>query len=651
MIKIKLLLLVASLLITSLIYSQREEQAIDISSNKSSDPAKIDTLKNLNPTIYSYQYWTEDTPKSIFDTVLTIDKYYKNRMYNHKDDFGTIPFSNIGEAFNPLLYNTKINSSISLVPQGKSYNLLDVDQVRYYDVKTPMTEFQYNNGYKQGHSLSTMFTHNINSQFNYSIQYKGLRSEGKYLDQLASNNTFLVTTNYHTKNLRYKFWAHYLITNANNEENGGIQNLKNFEDGDSRFTSRNRLQVNLTDAYSKYEQRRFYLAQQFGLVPSKENTYVASIKNIFSYETMHYTYEELKTLNTYYSSVENMYGGSNLAEHYNTKEFRKFSNQTMAVLDLSDRLYLEAGVKYEHLEFNFDRLMNPAITTIPEKIKDDRIGVAGNLTFNWNKGIVLTSQGEALTGNQFNNSYYINNRLTLQPFKGYFIEANLGVKSQIPSINVLYNQSFYKQFNYFIENPENETTIQMGGALRMKPFNTRFTVQFFNIDNYTYLDGEYAPKQSSTSVNLAQIGLKNSFQYKKFHLETALAYQNVTRNKEILPLPEFIGRATFYYQSKIFKEKAEVQAGINAYYFSKFKSRMFFPVTNEFKLQSGTENYRIGEYPLLDLFIHFKVKRMLFIFEAQHFNSSLSGYDFYSTPLNPYTDFRLNIGILWYLFT
>jgi hypothetical protein len=148
-----------------------------------------------------------------------------------------------------------------------------------------------------------------------------------------------------------------------------------------------------------------------------------------------------------------------------------------------------------------------------------------------------------------------------------------------------------------------------------------------------------------------QVGLKNSFQYKKYHVETSLACQKVTSNKEILPLPEFVGRATLYYQSKVFKNNAEFQLGVNAYYFSKFKSRVFFPVSNEFKLQSGTENYNIGEYPVLDIFLHFKVKRMLIILEGQHFNSSLTGYDFYSFPLNPYTDFRLNVGILWYIFT
>ncbi len=629
-------------------------QVVDKEKNKEIVESNIksgsenDSVKHYNPTIQSYKYWTEDQPKMIFDTVLTIDKYYKNRMYNYRDSFGDMPFSNIGETFNPLLYSTNIRSSIDITPRGKSYNLLRAEDVRYFDVQTPMTEFQYNNGYKQGHSLSSLFTHSINSQLNYSIQYKGLRSTGKYMEQLASNNTFLITTNYHTKNRRYDMWTHYMVTNTDNEENGGIKYPENFEDGDSRFKARDRMEVNLTGATSKYETRRFYLGQQFGIVGS-EKKYPLSLKNIFSYETTHYTYGETETLNTYYDTPENMYEGGNLSNHYNTKKLRKFSNLTTAVFDWSDKLHFEAGLKYEHLEFNFDKIVDP---TFPKNnLKDERIGAAGNLTFNWKEGIVLKTRAEAMTGDQFKNSYFVDNFLTIQPVKDYYVEANLGIKSQIPSLNLLYNQSFYNKFNYFMDNPENEQTIQAGGALRIKPFNTRISAQFFDINHYTYLDSGYHPQQSGSPVNIVQVGLQNSFQYKKFHLETNLAYQKVTSNQDILPLPEFVGRATLYYQSKAFKNNAEFQFGVNTYYFSKFKSGEFFPVTNEFNMQSGTSNYNIGEYPVLDIFLHFKIKRMLIILEGQHFNSSFTGYDYYSAPINPYTDFRLNIGILWYIFT
>lgn len=646
MIKTKFLVLASLFYIFSFSQDIKKEEENSLFNIKSG--TENDSVKYYNPTIQSYKYWTEDKAKAVFDTVLTLDKYYKNKMYNHEDSFGLMPFSNIGQAFNPLLYTTNISSSIDLLPQGKSFNLMDEKNIRYFDVQTPMTEFQYNNGYKQGHSLSSLFTHNINSQFNYSIQYKGLRSSGKYMEQLAENNTLLITSNYHTKNQRYNYWTHYLVTHVNNEENGGIKYPNNFEDGDSRFKNRNNMEVNLTGAKSEYEKRRFYFGQQLGIFKSLNNKYPISVKNIFSAESAHYKYEEKEFLNQYFDTSENMFG-STLDSHNNTKKLRKISNTSSAVVDWTEKLHVEAGLKYEHLEFSFDRMIDPSIT-FPRTIIDNRLGIAGKLSFNWKEDVKLNTEAEALTGDKFGNSYFLNNYLTLQPLKNYFLEVNLGIKSQIPSLNQLYNQSFYKKFNYFNDNFENERTVQVGGKIHLKPFNSRISAQFYNIDNYVYVDSDYKPQQLSSSVNLVQLGLQNSFEYKKFHLETSLMYQKVTSNDEYLPLPEFVGRATLYYQSQILKKNSEIQLGLNAYYFTKFKSREFFPVTNEFKLQS--ENGRkIGEYPILDIFLHFKVKRMLIILEGQHFNSSFTGYDFYSTPGNPYIDFRLNVGILWYIFT
>ena len=119
-------------------------------------------------------------------------------------------------------------------------------------------------------------------------------------------------------------------------------------------------------------------------------------------------------------------------------------------------------------------------------------------------------------------------------------------------------------------------------------------------------------------------------------------------NKELLPLPSFIGRANVYYQNKIFKKAAEIQTGIKVYYFSKFTSREYFPILNEFVLSSNSNN--IGGQPIADAYINLKVKRMLIYAEAQHFNASLTKNKSFAAPFYPIADFRLNLGIVWYLF-
>src|SRR5690625_2146502 len=164
-----------------------------------------DSLRIHRPVITDYTYWREnDLTPSIIDTTLSIENYY-NQNFTQKDMFGKINFPNSGQTFNPLVYENR-RFKLNLLPEGKSFNYLHAEDIRYYDVKTPMTEFVFDNGVREGQYLSTTFAHNLSPQFNYSVRYRGLRSVGFYQNNLAANNAFIATINHRTKNERFKLW-------------------------------------------------------------------------------------------------------------------------------------------------------------------------------------------------------------------------------------------------------------------------------------------------------------------------------------------------------------------------------------------------------------------------------------------------------------
>ena len=173
---------------------------------------------------------------------------------------------------------------------------------------------------------------------------------------------------------------------------------------------------------------------------------------------------------------------------------------------------------------------------------------------------------------------------------------------------------------------------------------------YFRVDNYTYFDSQSLPQQSSSAVNISQIGGEATFSYGKFHLNPKVLFQSAIGNKELLPMPNFVGRANVFYQTKAFKNAAEIQTGIKAYYFSKFASRDFSPVLNEFILPNDN-SYSIGGQPMVDVYFNLKVKRMFFFIEAQHLNTTFMKNKSFTAPYYPLYDFRLNLGIVWYLFS
>ena len=69
-------------------------------------------------------------------------------------------------------------------------------------------------------------------------------------------------------------------------------------------------------------------------------------------------------------------------------------------------------------------------------------------------------------------------------------------------------------------------------------------------------------QQSTSSINITQAGGDATFKYGKFHLNGRVLFQSAINNKDLMPMPGFVGRANVYFQSKVFKDAAEVQAGL-----------------------------------------------------------------------------------------
>jgi hypothetical protein len=175
---------------------------------------------------------------------MTFDKTYIFSQYNNKDNFGRAQVANIGAGFNPLTYEVNAEQNLSLLPTNKSYWILGVNDINYYDVKTPTATFIYHNAMKNGAALRSSYTQNIGKDLIFS-GIQRIRSQGMYRNSLASNNNTLFTGHYVSKSGNYELFAHYLHQNVNNQENGGIAVDSLFQNGDSNSRNRQNMQVNL----------------------------------------------------------------------------------------------------------------------------------------------------------------------------------------------------------------------------------------------------------------------------------------------------------------------------------------------------------------------------------------------------------------------
>ncbi|WP_299176178.1 putative porin, partial [uncultured Chryseobacterium sp.] len=607
------------------------------------DSGRKDSLKIFKPTINDYQYHTQYSEKKAFDTVMTFDKTYIFSQYNNRDNFGRIQFANIGSGFNPLSYEVNTEQNLALLPANKSYGILGINDVLYYDVKTPTASFIYHNSMKNGAALKSLYTQNIGKRFNFALEYMGLRSQGLYRNSLAANNNTLFSGHYITKKGNYEIFTHYLHQNVNNQENGGIIEDDLFQSGDSDFKNRQNAQVNLAGTSSQFSYRRYFLSHQF--TPFNSEKFPFRIRHTIFHQGNKYFYHQDGVESYWYSNNDDLINGFPLS----TKKYSdNLSNTVSLVLD-NEKFKLDAGVRYQILKFGVSDGIIVNDIAWPTEIKENRLGAVGNLQIKlWDK-VQVNSFLEFSNGSEFGNYLKTTNNLKFEPVKDYFVNAKVNFQSVYPTFNYLLNTSVYKHFNYYLQDAKNQSIMEIGGNINLKWFRTELFVNYFRIENYTYFDSNAMPNQSESPLNISQIGGDATFSYGNFHLNTRVQFQNALTNKELYPMPDFIGRANFFYQTQAFKKAAEIQAGIKVYYFSKFASRDYFPVLNEYILPNAN-SFSIGGQPIADLYFNMKVKKMFFFIEGQQIGTVLSHNKAYAFPHYPVYDFRLNIGIVWYLF-
>ena len=150
-------------------------------SSKVSDSNNLISKKNTKPkdlkaSIEKYLIINYKNDTTYVDTTLTIQKEYKYN-YLRKDNFNLMQFANTGQTYNTLSLNASSNKiKPSFSAQARHYNYMEIEDVNYYNVPTPLTDLYFKTVFSQGQNLDAFFTVNTSKEFNFSIAYKGMRS-------------------------------------------------------------------------------------------------------------------------------------------------------------------------------------------------------------------------------------------------------------------------------------------------------------------------------------------------------------------------------------------------------------------------------------------------------------------------------------------
>jgi len=636
----KHLLIIFLIAIPSVLFSQNAQESSRVTSGSNKTVTqKQDTA--AKPPISLYKIISVDRDTIILDTSLTIQKEYKFN-YLRKDNFELLPFNNVGQTYNSLARNVK---SEVLIPefgaQARHFNFMEVDDIYYYQVPTPLTEVYFKTVPEQGQNLDAFFTMNTSERLNFSVAYKGLRSLGKFQNSLTSTGNFRATFSYNTKNDRYRIKTHFVSQDLLNQENGGLSDiaLQQYLAKEPEFDDRSLLEVKYENAENILYGKRFYLDHEYDLVKGTNNT--ITLNHVLDFSDQKYIFRQDQ-------ATPEFYGSSLRASNLEDKVLSRHIKNVVGVTYQNSILgKLTAKGLASYYNYGYNSVIYLGNEKIANRLKGNTYGLGAEYEKNIGGFDVY---GDAMVNaiGDF-TGFYLTGGVGYRLDENNKVNAEININDHAANYNFLLYQSNYLNYNW-----DNDFNNQSQRSLSFQLNSSKLLdvdASISQIDKYAYFgtnsDDNVKPFQYDGTVSYLKIKATKEFTYGKFSLMNTVMYQNVTSGNEVFNVPELITRNSLYYKDHWFQRALYIQTGFNFKYFTSYNANAYDPVLAEFYVQNKQE---IGNYPMVDFFFNARVRQTRIFFKLENVNTLINGNNNFTAPSYPYRDFLIRFGLVWDFF-
>ena len=634
-------------------------------------------------TIEDYKIYFSDGTETHLDTTLTINKDY-HFNYLRKDYFELLPFANVGETFNKLGYDFQDQKLIpDIGARAKHYGYIEEDEVGYYEVPSPLTEIFFKTVFEQGQLLDALITVNTSPRLNITLAHKAFRSLGNYINTLGGGTNLRFTSQYTSKNYRYRQRSHFTAQRLENQANGGLDSLsvyyfeKAVDDLEyDGFLDRSRL-TNNADTNNTLIGRRYYLDHQYDVklggndkMKNYEKPKAITVGHKFNFEGKHFIFDN-SSRNSFFGNVlRNAFFG--IRNSLDTMD-----NEFYAILRENNLGVLKAGLSLINWDYRIslpENTKNPDepydYGPTPTEIQANQIALSAY----WKKPFLkFDFKGEGyFSVFKAYASQFISGAISRDFKNGISTKVKLSLRSQTPNFNFFLNRSNFTEYNWHNPDFKNQLFNTLNFTFAYPKWAT-IEGKYEVLNNYTYFknllpDSRLGPEEVSDDIKKEEELVVTPEQYKgtvgylklrfsqqldfwKFTLSNTAQYQQVSHDGDIdfkpLNVPEWNLRTSFLFSSQLFNKALYLQTGITAQYFTEFYADRYSAHLGEFVSQNHT---KIGKFPRLDFFVNAKIQQTRLFLKYEHFNSDITGYNYYSAPFTPYRDSSIRFGLVWNFF-
>jgi hypothetical protein len=533
---------------------------------------------------------------------------------------------NVGTSARPFLFQKFRGTGQHMGMESHLLYAPDPDLFKYYNTRSPYTYLAYQQG--GGHTqFDVTHSQNIHPRWNITLnifkfnsqkQYGFIRSE----EVLVNHWRYDVSTNYTSKNGKYKLLASFYHFNHKQFEQGGIKGGDTLSHIEPKY-ARNYDAALKPGIFNRERWNNLHLYQQFLL------------KN--SIQTFHILDFERKT----YGFFDPLFTDSTSAALYGiqapaTEDTLNFHNR---LITLSNSV----GFKGTYKGFNYQVYAKSRLYKLNSPVYP-AMGLA------WKPEFYLGG----MVGYVFPDSTNtLDISAEVESHKNYKFDATLFYKGfEIGFYNAarpagLFYQRFQNRAIQFRNdlNPENAKIFSVKLPLQLGRYFLQPEARWSSIKNYTYLPWVDQVAQLDADLNLFNLGATLGYSGKNFDARYRILY-NTSSHEPVYAVPRLLHTANVEFNF-LYAKVLRIYTGLDVFYSTSYYGQYYSPLVNQFLAQLGQKT---GGVPLADVYIKFPISKGRISLNWQFINKGLGWNGVFTTPGYIGQPGALMIKIDWPLF-
>ena len=614
----------------------------------------------LQPRILKQWNLSQDFTEEInipFDTVFSLFNRFK--LVDRYSAFNTT-LGNYGLPFYQLNFFDRITDPDKFL-YDYYYPYMHVpDRALFMNTQVPFTELVWSfAGPKETSEQTFRVRHsqNINRFLNFGLIYDIVYSLGKYNYQRAEDKAFTLFSSY--TGSKYKLYLSAGLNKMLSYENGGITSKNELNQANTRDVP---VRLGGLDKASSYlNNRNLLLVQRFTLnaknvpqkpdsVPHKQSGFLGlsgTFSHIFLIESNARRYNDAYPMSGFYDTAHILISRTITADSLHSRSIKNTLRFDFTT-DESRKFSLGGGIGIRNELFRYSQIIPTHDTTKADTAtwNKSNLVLVGRLYNNIGNKFRWAATGELFLSGYRAGDFNLNGEIS-KSFdwkKGRASWLITGsVANRQPSF--WYEQWGSNNFEWH-NNLNKEFRADLGSTFSYPARSFVLRVNYAIIDNYTDFGLTALPSQNTGGLSVAAVTLSKGMRAWKFHLDTDVLIQQ-SSNSEVLNLPLASIRSAGYFEHLFrFKQtggRLNTQVGFDVNYNTAYKPYNYMPATGRFYRQEIIT----GNYPFINVFLNFKLKRTRIFIMLDHVNAGMMGNNYDMIPLYPMTLRMLRFGLAW----